>query len=117
MPRYFGEWGSIKDVHADDWSEGAAAVTELSDSEVLFAHCDGSPFDAEFQIVFRRGDAIYEATGNHCSCGGFSFVPGVTSWAALAMRKKPFVWTAREKSAARDAWAAMIARHVPTAGG
>lgn len=84
MKVYFECFESLEDVvnNFDISSE------QLEGVEIIYAMYDQPPYEGYAQVIFRKGDKLYEVNGSHCSCYGLEgqWEPEETIVAALLDR-------------------------------
>lgn len=114
MSNFHGDWseGGFQEM-VKKFNYGADQLTcpdgsDLTADDVLFAAYMLESYEGAAQVIFRRGETLFELTCSHCSCNGLSWSPTdcvVVTPAALAMRDGPH-WSLGD---AASAWHAMVA--------
>jgi hypothetical protein len=95
--RYFGTFVNVNDViraFSDrTWNEDKNDYVlenwpDIKDREVLFASYEGDPCSGCAEVLFKRGEKLYQVEAMHCSCNGLEgqWAPGETTWEAQALR-------------------------------
>lgn len=82
MEKYFGAFGSVKDVEQTWAGEGV-----LSGAVVIVAIYAMGDYEGDAMIVFRKDGKLFEAHCSHCSCNGLDrWFPEETTYEALVDR-------------------------------
>lgn len=94
--KYFGSFSGRDSIAENFLREGWDTPLVIpddfpSDDQILLASYGGAAYEGDAYVVYERDGKLYEVHGSHCSCYGLEgqWAPEETSWAALAMRKRP----------------------------
>ena len=99
MSVYLDGFSSWKDVARDFQTDAPEP------DEVLFAEYDLSQaYEGSADVIFRRGDKFYWASGGHCSCYGLE-----GQWEPVEYDAETLA-AALERHYHRDKWAPLIAQ-------